>query len=57
MRAPCTVEGGPRLCAGPAHMQVSMLFLPAGAQVPEVGDEVEVRVRHTATGFDRVVLA
>ncbi len=30
-------------------MQASMLFLPHGAQVPEVGDEVDVRVRYTAT--------
>ncbi|MEP6813958.1 MAG: alanine racemase, partial [Marmoricola sp.] len=57
VRSPYTVDGRPRLFAEPPHMQVSMLFLPAGAQVPEVGDEVEVRVRHTATGFDRVVLA
>jgi hypothetical protein len=35
-------------------MQASMLFLPADAAVPEVGDRVDVRVRYTATTFDRV---
>ena len=29
---------------------------PRGARVPEVGDEVDVRVRYTATTFDRVVI-
>jgi hypothetical protein len=38
-------------------MQASMLFLPAGARVPAVGDEVEVRVRYTTTRFDRVVVS
>jgi hypothetical protein len=38
-------------------MQASLLFLPLGARVPEVGDEVEVRVRYTTTAFDRIVLA
>jgi hypothetical protein len=37
-------------------MQASMLFLPAEAPVPRVGDEVEVRARHTATAFDAVVI-
>jgi hypothetical protein len=31
-----------------------MLFLPAGAEVPAVGSEVDVRVRYTATAFDDV---
>jgi hypothetical protein len=34
-----------------------MLFLPAGAHVPAVGDEVDVRVRFTATTFDRVLVS
>jgi hypothetical protein len=37
-------------------MQASMLFLPSGAHVPAVGDQVDVRVRYTATAFDRVVV-
>ena len=36
-------------------MQASMLFLPHGAAVPPVGAEVDVRVRFTATAFDRIV--
>ena len=35
-------------------MQASMLFLPHGPRVPAVGEEIAVRVRHTATTFDRV---
>jgi alanine racemase len=57
VRSPYTIDGKPRFFAEPPHMQASMLFLPAGAQVPAVGDEVEVRVRYTATTFDRVVIA
>ncbi len=56
VRSPYTVDGKPRLFAEPPHMQASMLFLPAGAEVPEVGDEVVVRVRYTATDVDDVVL-
>ena len=37
-------------------MQASMLFLPGGARVPEVGEPVGVRVRYTTTSFDRVVI-
>ena len=42
MRSPYTVDGKQRLFAEPPHMQASMLFLPSGAPVPEVGDEVDV---------------
>jgi hypothetical protein len=56
VRSPYTVDGKPRLFAEPPHMQCSMLFLPHGPRVPEIGDEVEVRVRHTATDVDRVVI-
>ena len=55
-RSPFTIDGKQRLFAEPPHMQASMLFVPSGARVPTVGDEVEVRVRYTATTFDRVVL-
>ena len=55
-RSPFTVDGKQRLFAEPPHMQASMLFVPSGARVPAVGDEVEVRVRYTATTVDRVVL-
>jgi hypothetical protein len=56
VRSPFTIDGKQRLFAEPPHMQASMLFLPSGAHVPAVGDEVGVRVRFTATTFDRVVL-
>jgi alanine racemase len=57
VRSPFWVGGEQRLFAEPPHMQASMLFLPAGADVPRVGDLVDARVRYTATTFDRVELA
>jgi len=54
VRSPFSIDGKQRLFAEPPHMQASMLFLPAGAAVPQVGDEVDVRVRYTTTRFDRV---
>ena len=57
MRSPFSIDGKQRLFAEPPHMQASMLFLPHGARVPAVGDAVDVRVRYTATAFDRVVVA
>jgi alanine racemase len=56
VRSPFTVAGKARLFAEPPHMQASLLLLPKGAQVPAVGDEVDVRVRYTATTFDRVIV-
>jgi alanine racemase len=56
VRSPYTVDGKHRLFAEPPHMQASMLFMPAGATVPAVGDQVDVRVRLTATSFDETVL-
>ena len=57
VRSPYTVGGKQRLFAEPPHMQASMLFLPHGAPVPEIGDEVDVRVRYTATTFDRTIVS
>lgn len=56
VRSPFSIDGKQRLFAEPPHMQASMLFLPSGAHVPEVGDQIDVRVRYTATGFDRIVI-
>ena len=56
VRSPYTVDGKQRLFAEPPHMQASMLFLSHGAHVPSVGDEVDVRVRYTATCFDETVI-
>jgi len=57
VRSPFSIDGKQRLFAEPPHMQASMLFLPHGARVPAVGDEIDVRVRYTATAFDRVVVS
>lgn len=57
VRSPYSIDGKLRLFAEPPHMQASMLFLPHGARVPEVGEGVDVRVRYTATTFDRVVVS
>lgn len=54
VRSPFEVDGKQRLFAEPPHMQVSMLFLPAGSHVPQVGSRVDVRVRFTTTQVDRV---
>ena len=56
VRSPFSIDGKQRLFAEPPHMQASMLFLPGGARVPEVGDKIDVRVRYTATTFDHVVI-
>jgi hypothetical protein len=56
VRSPYSIDGKQRLFAEPPHMQASMLFLPHGARVPAVGDVVDVRVRYTATWFDRIVI-
>ena len=56
VRSPFTVDGKQRLFAEPPHMQASMLFLPLGAHVPAVGDEVAVQVRFTVTAFDETVM-
>jgi alanine racemase len=56
VRSPFTIAGKQRLFAEPPHMQASMLFVPNGTEIPPVGAEVDVRVRFTATTFDRTVL-
>ena len=57
VRSPYTVAGKARYFAEPPHMQASMLFLPSGVDVPATGDEVDVRVRFTATAFDRIEIS
>jgi alanine racemase len=57
VRSPFSIDGKQRLFAEPPHMQASMLFLPAGARVPDVGDEIDVRVRYTATTFDSITVS
>jgi hypothetical protein len=55
VRSPFTIGGKQRLFAEPPHMQASMLFVPEGAPVPEVGAEVPVQVRFTVSTFDRIL--
>lgn len=57
VRSPFSIDGKQRLFAEPPHMQASMLFVPSGARVPRIGEDIEVRVRFTATYFDRVVIS
>lgn len=53
--SPFVIDGRARWFLEPPHMQVSMVFVPAAAAVPRIGDDVDVRVRYTTTVFDRVV--
>jgi hypothetical protein len=47
--------GGRRLWfAEPPHAQVSMLWLPVSARIPNIGDLVDVDVRMTTVRFDDV---
>ena len=57
VRSPFSIDGKQRLFAEPPHMQASMLFVPSGARVPGVGEDIEVRVRFTATDFDHVAVS
>lgn len=57
VRSPFSIDGKQRLFAEPPHMQVSMLFVPSGARVPSIGEDISVRVRFTATDFDHVVIS
>ncbi|MBZ5735580.1 alanine racemase [Nocardioides sp. TRM66260-LWL] len=54
VRSPFSIDGKQRLFAEPPHMQASMLFVPAGARVPAVGERIDVRVRFTTTRVDAV---
>ncbi len=54
--SPYLVSGRQRWFVEPPHMQVSMIHLPTGDIVPEIGDEVEVQVRFTTTTFDHIHL-
>ncbi len=56
VRSPFSIDGKQRLFAEPPHMQASMLFVPSGARVPRIGEQIDVRVRFTATDFDRVLI-
>jgi hypothetical protein len=55
-RSPFVLSGHRTWFAEPPHMQCSMVLAPPGAPVPTPGDQVDVRVRHTTTLVDEVVL-
>jgi len=57
LRSPYVLDGRSLSFAEPPHMQASMLVLPRGARVPEVGDALDVRVRYTTTAFDSVTVS
>jgi hypothetical protein len=57
LRSPYLLDGTPLHFAEPPHMQASMLLLPRGARVPEVGETLEVRVRYTTTTFDSITVS
>jgi len=56
VRSPYFLDGQQLVFAEPPHMQASMLLLPRGARVPEVGERIQVRVRYTTTTFDETVV-
>ncbi len=56
-QSPYIVRGKQRWFAEPPHMQVSMIYVPAGDLVPEVGEAVDVQVRFTTTSFDHIHLS
>lgn len=57
VRSPFRVGGRGTWFVEPPHMQVSLVTLPEGVAPPEVGEEVEVRVRHTTLHPDAVVVS
>ena len=56
VRSPYFLDGQQLRFAEPPHMQASMLLLPHGARVPEVGERIPLRVRYTTTTFDETVI-
>lgn len=54
--SPFTLDGRKRWFLEPPHMQSSLVFLPASATPPRVGDEVPLELRLTIATPDAVVL-
>lgn len=52
--SPYTVAGRKRWFLEPPHMQSSMVFLPAKATPPSIGDEVPIELRLTTATVDHV---
>jgi len=54
--SPFTIDGRKRWFLEPPHMQSSLIFLPASATPPAVGDEIPVELRLTIATPDAVTL-
>ncbi|HUW77799.1 MAG TPA: alanine racemase [Candidatus Nanopelagicaceae bacterium] len=52
-RSPYSYAGKRLLFAEPPHMQCSLLFW-VGEGAPEIGNEIDVTLRHTTTRFDEI---
>ncbi len=55
--SPFTIDGRKRWFLEPPHMQSSLVFLPASATPPRVGDEVPLELRLTIATPDAVILS
>jgi len=53
--SPFTCDGKQRWFAEAPHAQVSMIWLPRGAVIPSVGDQLRADVRFTTSHFDAVI--
>lgn len=53
--SPFYINGKQAWFAEPSHMHISMLVVPKGALVPEVGQELNCDVRMTTASFDQIV--
>ena len=55
--SPFTCDGKQRWFAEAPHAQVSMIWLPRGAVIPSVGDQLRADVRFTTSHFDAVMVS
>lgn len=53
--SPFTCDGKQRWFAEAPHAQVSMIWLPRGAVIPTVGDQLRADVRFTTSNFDAII--
>lgn len=53
--SPFIIDGSQRWFIEPPHMQVSLVHVPTGVPIPNVGDHVSVEVRMTTAHFDAVL--
>jgi alanine racemase len=53
--SPFTCDGKQRWFAEAPHAQVSMIWLPRGAVIPSVGDQLGADVRFTTSHFDAII--